>query len=125
MSVDKFEDLVAWQRSRELTREVYRLCATPKVRRDFGFCSQVQRASVSIMSNLAEGFERARPKEFHQALSISKGSCAEVRSLLYVALDCGYVTIAEYDRINTIAVSASQLIGALRAAVARRIKNEE
>ena len=125
MAVERFEDLVAWQRARELTREVYHVCSSPKVRRDFGFCSQIQRASVSIMSNLAEGFDRARPKELHQALSISKGSCAEVRSLLYVALDCGYLSETECDRINTIAISTGQLVGALRAAVARRIKNEE
>jgi four helix bundle protein len=85
--IDKFEDLIAWQKARELTREVYQISQQGAFGKDFGLSGQIQRASVSIMSNIAEGFERGGRSEFHQFLSVAKASCAEVRSLLYVALD--------------------------------------
>jgi four helix bundle protein len=84
MKVNRFEDLIAWQRSRELTKQIYLLTRKDSFSRDFGLREQIQRASVSIMSNLAEGFERGSINEFHQFLFIAKASCAEVRSQLYV-----------------------------------------
>lgn len=80
--IDKFEDLIAWQKARELTKEVYRISKQGAFAKDFGLSGQIQRASVSIMSNIAEGFERGGRGEFHQFLSVAKASCAEVRSLL-------------------------------------------
>src|SRR2546430_11370128 len=90
--IEKFEDFIAWQKARKLTRQIYKATNLPAFSRDFGLKDQIRRAAVSIMSNIAEGFERGRPSEFHQFLSIAKGSCAEVRSQLYVAFDAGYET---------------------------------
>lgn len=89
--IEEFEDLTAWQKARELTREVYRVSRQERFSKDYGLGRQIQRAAVSIMSNIAEGFERGNPREFHQFLSVAKGSCAEVRAKLYVALDAGYL----------------------------------
>jgi len=91
MKVQRFQDLIAWQKARVFVRAVYALTVVEPFSRDFGLKNQIQRAVVSIMSNIAEGFERNRLSEFHQFLSVAKSSCAETRSLLYVALDVGYV----------------------------------
>ena len=90
--VDRFEDLVAWQKARELTKQFYLLTRKEQFSRDSGLCNQIQRAAVPIMSNLAEGFERGGRAEFHQFVVIAKGSCAELRSQLYVALDVGHIS---------------------------------
>src|SRR3954467_5237111 len=90
--VERFEELVAWQKARELTREIYRVTREGTFARDFGWRDQIQRAAVSIMSNIAEGFERGKRTEFHQFACIAKGSCGEVRSTLYVAVDVGHIT---------------------------------
>ena len=115
--IRKFEELVAWQRARELTVAVYQASRVRDFRRDFGLAAQVQRASVSIMANIAEGFERRRPAEFHQFLSVAKGSCAEVRSHLYVALDVGYLTQPEFERLSSLGIEVARLVGGLRASV--------
>ncbi|MCG2749311.1 MAG: four helix bundle protein [Desulfobulbaceae bacterium] len=80
--VERFEDLIAWQKARQLTKEIYKETKGEPFSRDFGLCDQIRSASVSIMSNIAEGFERAGRAEFHQFLVIVKGSAAEVRSQL-------------------------------------------
>src|SRR3989338_1080615 len=85
MKVKRFEDLIAWQKARELTRQIYLLTKKEPFSKDYVLREQIQRASVSIMSNLAEGFERGSSAEFHQFLVIAKASCAELRSQLYVA----------------------------------------
>ncbi len=123
MGVQRFEDLVAWQQARHLTRRVYEVSRDGRFARDFGLGGQVQRASVSIMSNVAEGFERSRPKEFHQALSTAKGSCAEVRSLLYVALDVGHINQDRFDELHESAERVGKLVGGLRRAVESRINS--
>ena len=74
--VERFEDLIAWQKSRILTAEIYRMTKQGAIAKDFGLSGQIQRAAVSVMSNIAEGFDRNRLNEFHQFLSIAKGSCA-------------------------------------------------
>jgi four helix bundle protein len=84
-NVQRFEDLIAWQKARELTKQVYSHTENGPFSKDFGLRDQIRRASVSIMSNIAEGFERGGPSEFHQYLVIAKASSAEVRSQLYVA----------------------------------------
>jgi four helix bundle protein len=123
--VNRFEDLVAWQKARVLTGGVYRASRKPGFARDFGLSSQVQRASVSTMSNIAEGFERGKRKEFHQALSTAKGSCAEVRSLLYIASDVGYLSETEFKTLMAQAEEVSRIVGGLRSAVERQIEREE
>lgn len=85
--VERFEGLIAWRKARELTRAIYEVTRKGAFAKDFGLSSQIQRAAVSIMSNIAGGFERGGGGEFHQFLSTAKASCAEVRSQLYVALD--------------------------------------
>ncbi len=92
MRVKNFEDLEVWKDARSLTREIYELTTDPKFSKDFGLRDQIRRAAVSIMSNIAEGFERGGNQEFIQFLYVAKASCGEVRSQLYVALDQSYAT---------------------------------
>jgi four helix bundle protein len=117
--VRRFEDLIAWQKARALTREVYRVTATGRFARDFRLCSQLQAASVSVMANIAEGFERRGPKEYLYHLNIAKGSCGEARAELYVALDAGYVAQEDFDRLREQAEELSRVITGLAASVAR------
>jgi four helix bundle protein len=120
--IDKFEDLIAWQKAREPTREVYQISRQGAFARDFGLSGQIQRASVSIMSNVAEGFERGGRSEFHQFLSVAKASCAEVRSLLYVALDIKYIAKNEFRKIMNKAEEVGRIVGGLRASVEKQKK---
>jgi four helix bundle protein len=98
--VARFEELVAWQKARSLTSQIYRATETGTISRDFGLKDQLRRAAVSIMANIAEGFERGKPTEFHQFLSIAKGSCGELRSHLYVAVDAGYLDKLSFREFN-------------------------
>ena len=118
--VAKFEDLVAWQKARELTRQVYVMTRLDAFSRDYGLRDQIRRASVSIMSNIAEGFERLNPNEFHHFLVMAKASCAEVRSQLYVALDAGYLSEAEFKDIMNQATDVARTVNALRTSVDRQ-----
>jgi four helix bundle protein len=118
--IEKFEDLIAWQKSRELTKNIYRVTKIGEWLKDFGLRDQIRRASVSIMSNIAEGFERGGRSEFHQFLVIAKGSCAELRSQLYVALDVEYIDIGTFQSLDGLAKETSRLVGGLRAAVYRQ-----
>jgi four helix bundle protein len=99
MPIKHFEDLEVWKEARRLTRQVYRLTKDSRFSKDFGLSNQMQRAAVSIMSNIAEGFERGGNQEFSQFLYIAKGSCGEVRSQLYVALDQEYIAQKECDEL--------------------------
>jgi four helix bundle protein len=118
MVVKYFEDLEVWKEARSLTRQIYRSTKDPRFSKDFGLINQIQRAVVSIMSNIAEGFERGGNQEFLQFLYIAKGSCGEVRSQLYVALDQGYVAQKEADELikscRRLSVMISNLIDYLR-----------
>ncbi len=109
----RFEDIETWQRARELTREIYTSSNKGPFSKDFGLRDQVRRASVSIMSNIAEGFERGGTKEFVQFLSVAKGSSGELRSQLYVALDQGYLKEDVFDWLFTTALEISQMISGL------------
>jgi four helix bundle protein len=109
----KFEDIEAWQRARELTREIYTASNENPFSKDFGLRDQVRKTSVSIMSNIAEGFERDGTKEFIQFLSVAKGSSGELRSQLYVALDQGYLEEESFDRLLGIVLETSRMIGGL------------
>jgi four helix bundle protein len=120
----RFEDLIAWQKARELTRKVYKVTGNGSFARDFGLRDQVRRSSVSIMANVAEGFERARQSEFHQFLSIAKSSCAELRSHLYVAYDADYVDAKMFNDLMSLAQEVSFVLGGLRSAVQRRRANQ-
>ena len=118
--IDRFEDFIAWQKARKLTADIYRVTSEGNFARDFGLKDQIRRAAVSSMSNLAEGFERGRPAEFHQFLSIAKGSCAELRTQLYVALDVGYISLPTFEGLMAQATEVGQILGGLRLSVERR-----
>ena len=100
MSVQQFEDLAVWREARQRVQEIYRLTKTEKFSKDFDLRHQIQGAAVSIMSNIAEGFERGGNQEFIQFLYIAKGSCGEARSHIYVALDQQYIAEATADHLN-------------------------
>jgi four helix bundle protein len=118
--VEQFEDLIAWQKARELTRAVFQVTERPGLSKKYGLVDQIERASVSVMSNIAEGFERGSAAEFHQFLFVAKSSCAEVRSLLYVLLDAGYLDDPAFRTLQAQANEVGRVVGGLRTAVARR-----
>ncbi|MBE2270063.1 MAG: four helix bundle protein [Anaerolinea sp.] len=122
---ERFEDLIAWQKARELTRAIYRVTKQGTFAQDRGLCNQIQRASVSIMSNIAEGFERNNPGDFHRFLVIAKASCGEVRSQLYVALDSGYLEASLFTQLSTQALEVSRIIGGLVTVVAQSRRNDK
>jgi len=105
--IKRFEDLEVWKLARELTRQIYILTKKDLFRKDFRFVSQITAASGSIMDNIAEGFERNGNKEFLQFLFIAKGSCGEVQSQLYRALDCEYIDNCEFEHCIGLAKSES------------------
>ncbi len=109
----KFEDIQGWQKARELTRAVYGITAEGSFARDFGLRDQIRRAAVSILSNIAEGFERDGTREFIQFLSIAKGSAGEVKAQLYVALDQGYLSEADFSRLSEMAGEVGKLLAGL------------
>jgi four helix bundle protein len=115
--VERLEDLIAWQKARDLARAIYQITQEEAFARDFGLARQIQRAAVSIMSNIAEGFERSGRREFHQFLSTAKSSCAEVRSQLYVAFDIGYLMKFEFQRLLAQAEEVGRVVGGFRASV--------
>ncbi len=120
--IERFEELIAWQKARKLTREIYQVTQQGSFERNFGFSGQIQRAAVSIMANIAEGFERGGRGEFHQFLSTAKASCAEVRSHLYVAFDIGYLDQNKFDKLLAQAEEVGRILGGLRASVAKQRK---
>ena len=120
MGISRFQELVAWQKARQFCKEIYAITREARFARDFGLSGQIQRAAVSTMSNIAEGFERNKPAEFHQFLSVSKSSCAGVRSQLYVALDVGYLSSDSFTRLLAQGEELARIIGGLRSSIERR-----
>ena len=110
MKIRKFEDIESWKRARQLTNQIYQTTGTGKFARDFGLKDQVRRASISIFSNIAEGFERGGDKEFLQFLAMAKGSCGEVRAQLYIAFDQGYLAQDVFEGLAKNTVEIGQLI---------------
>lgn len=109
-TIEKFEDILAWQKGRELPQLVYRLSKRGEFAKDFGLKDQIRRAAVSITSNIAEGFERGGNREFLQFLSTSKGSAGEVRSQSYVALDERYISEPEFKELYERCIEIGRLI---------------
>lgn len=107
MTIEKFEDIISWQKSRELSLNIYNIFKNNK---DFGFKDQIRRASVSIMNNIAEGFDRKGDKQFIQFLCIAKGSCAEVRSMLYLAKDLKYISEKDFYELFNTSLNISKLL---------------
>jgi four helix bundle protein len=111
--IERFEDLDSWKLVRELTKLVYQITAAGEFSHDVGLRNQIRRASVSILSNIAEGFERDGDKEFLQFLAVAKGSCGEVRAQLYVALDQRYISDEQFTVASNKTLEASRLISGL------------
>ena len=109
--VEKFENIESWKAARELTKVVYNLTSKPTFNKDFGLKDQIQRASVSIMANIAEGFDSKSNKAFINFLNYSFRSASEVQSLLYAALDQEYIIDNEFDLAYEQCVTIKKLIG--------------
>jgi four helix bundle protein len=120
MKVERFEDLIAWQKARVLTKDVYLTTMDPRFERDFALCGQIRKSAISVPSNIAEGFERGGRREFHQFLSVAKGSCAELRTQIYIAADVGYIDDSTAKRLLAEATEVGKIIGGLRKAVAHQ-----
>ncbi len=110
MKIERFEDIISWQKSKELTLLIYKLF---KSNRDFSFVDQIKRASISVGNNIAEGFERRSNKEFIYFLYIAKGSSAEVRSMSIIALELKYVSEDDFKNIKDLSMEISRLISGL------------
>jgi four helix bundle protein len=108
--INKFEDIIAWQRARENDKKVYELTLDSPFSKDFSLIDQMRRSSGSIMDNIAEGFERGGNKEFIQFLYISKGSAGELKSQLYRAMDRGYINKANFEQAYECTSEISKLI---------------
>ena len=113
--IERFEDLISWQKARELNRLIYQISKNGNFAKDFGLRDQVRRASISVMSNIAEGFERGGDKEFLQFLSNAKGSCGEVRCQFYAALDENYLSEPEFNQLHERCQEVGRLLSGLMA----------
>lgn len=119
MSVKTFEDMEVWKEARRLTQRIYHLTKNEDFSKDFGLRDQIRRAAVSVMSNIAEGFERGGNQEFVQFLYVAKASCGEVRSQIYVALDQNYVANVEVGELTKSFKRLSSMISNLIAYLRR------
>lgn len=110
MLINRFEDILSWQKAKELSVLVYSIFSDS---RDFGFKDQICRASVSIMNNIAEGFERKSNKEFKHFLFVAKGSCGEVRSMLILAKELDKLSDEEFNKLHKLSEEISKLLSGL------------
>jgi four helix bundle protein len=113
MRAARFEDLMVWRKAKELSLGVYRVTSQQPFARDHGLRTQVQRASVSVMSNIAEGFERYSRREFRRFLSIARGSASEVRSQLHLARELGYLSAEDAASLLGLCSEISRMLAAL------------
>ena len=121
MKIENFTDIEAWKQARLFVENIYHIFSEGNSQRDFGFKDQIQRASVSIMSNIAEGFDSGSKKSFIQFLSYSYRSASEVESLLFVALDIHYIDVKQHNELMSNLNSIKKLIGGF----IRHLKNSE
>lgn len=112
--IQRFEDIQGWQEARKLTQNIYRISGAGAFSKDYGLRDQIRRAAVSAMTNVAEGFDCDSKLEFARFLGIARRSAVEVQSLLYVALDVGYLNEAEFHQQDAQAAKTKGLIGALK-----------
>ena len=110
MKIVRFEDIIAWQKAKDMTILIYKDFADSK---DYSFKDQIQRASVSVMNNIAEGFERKTNNEFKQFLFIAKGSCGEVRSMLYLAKELNKISEISFNKYFKLAEEISKTLSGL------------
>ena len=120
MPIEKFEDIRAWQEARNLVKMVYLLTDEGKLAKDFGLRDQLRRAAVSAMANIAEGFDCDSNIEFARFLGIARRSAVEVQSLLYAALDVGYITPEQFRTYYEQAGKTKSLISAFKSAIPKK-----
>ena len=120
MRIEKFEEIEAWKEARNLNRIIYQISKRDPFKTDFGLTSQVQRASISVMANIAEGFDRQSNKEFIQYLYIASSSASEIQSHLYVALDLAYITEEEFKNLYEQTNKIKKLINGFIAYLKRK-----
>jgi len=118
--VESFEDLVVWQKGIALAKQIYLLTGSGPLNRDFGLRDQLQRAAVSVPTNIAEGFERSSRREYVRFLYIAKGSAGELRSLLRVAKEIGYLDEASYEQLRSAAIEISRFLANLIKSLRQR-----
>lgn len=106
--IERFEEIKAWQQAKELVTTVYRLSENGRFAQDYGLRDQIRRAAISVMSNIAEGFERGSDKDFQRFLYMAKGSAGEVRSHLFLAKELGYLTTDEFGSLRNQAEDVSK-----------------
>ena len=109
-AIEKFEDIKAWQEARELLKSIYEITSKGNFSKDWELKNQIRRSAVSVMSNIAEGFDRSSDKEFIQFLRIATGSCSELKSQLYAALDQKYIINELFSKIYQKATDVTKLI---------------
>ena len=119
--ITNFEEIQAWQEARKLTQSIYKLTESGAIAKDFGFKDQIQRAAVSTMANIAEGFDCESKVEFARFLGIARRSAVEVQSLLYVALDNGWISEQIFRALHAQAAKTKALIGGFRQALLKRV----
>lgn len=119
--IKRFEDIQGWQEARQLTRQIYKLSDAGLFARDFGLRDQIRRAAVSVMANIAEGFDCDSSREFVRFLGIARRSVVEVQSLLYVALDAGYIDETAFQTHYAQTVKTKSLIGGLKHSIEKRL----
>jgi four helix bundle protein len=112
-TIERFEEIEAWQKARELIKEIYRLSNAGGFAKDFGLRHQIRRAAVSIMSNIAEGFERDGAGDFANFLSIAKGSVGEVRSQLYICLDQSHMDDSDFQKLIALTLDIGRMLNGL------------
>ena len=109
----KFEEIECWKKARELTRRIYEITNKPAFAKDFGLKDQIRRAAVSVMSNIAEGYDRSGTAEFVHFLATAKGSAAEVKCQLYVAADQGYIQEDHFIELSALATELGSMVAGL------------
>lgn len=125
MKIVKFEDLEIWKLSLKITKDIYNLTAKKEFSRDFGLKDQIQRAIVSVSSNIVEGFEKNNNNELIRFLRIAKGSAGETRNQLYIALAVNYITQQEFDKTNKDLENLVSQIGGFIVYLEKKRKNKE
>ena len=118
--IQRFEDIQAWQETRILVKMIYQLTNKENFSKEYGMRDQIRRASVSVMNNIAEGFDCESKIEFARFLGIARRSAVEVQSILYAALDVDYINQTEFDLYYEQARKAKALIGGFKRSLAKQ-----
>ena len=125
MKIKKFEDLEIWKQATEIAVIIYKISSNGRLVKDYGMTDQIRRAVISIASNIAEGFERNNNNEFIYFLKISKGSCGELRTQLYICFKIGYITVFEYENMEESRLKLSSKIGKFISYLIEKKNNNE